>query len=938
MSARFRRCFAMFVLIVSGVIAAPAAFAQTSYTFNLPEQSLADSLRAIGQQTEMNILFEPEAVKNTRSPALKGQYTVDEAIRLVLVGTKLEAQHTAASNVVIKIKSSRSSVLPPTSADTPGSSGNRVAQTNSASPQSPSATGPQNTDTSDSTSDKKEGLSEIIVTGTHIHNVAPISPVITITHDDIVRQGYTTIAEVIEQLPQNFLGAASPAANPISGFGGSSGTSNLTFESSINLRGLGPNATLVLLNGRRMAPEAITGAVDISEIPVNAIDRIEIVTDGASSVYGADAVAGVVNIITRQDFSGVQVGAGLTGISDGKAPNNNVNVLGGFSWNGGGLVASGDFEKDNPLFARNRYFTDQLPDPWALTPKNETSNLYLTLHQEFSDQLTLSGDVLATRRSFEVTANEFGPILGPSALPSTFSGRVSQYNASLELDYRISSEWSLAVIGQASKEQEQTFNYFPALGAGAAQPSDYRVASLESRIDGKLFDAPGGAARAAIGAQFRREDLDTTQYNGTLTDPTSQGVYLQAESSRHEASAYGELVLPLIGKENAMLLAQELRIDFSGRYDDYSDFGHTSNPRVGLQWKPVSGVTLHGTYSRSFQVPTLWEASPVNQSATVGLIPDPQSASGSTVTLLTGGNNPNLQPEKAKSLNFGVSYEPNFVSGLKLDASYFSIHFDNRIIQLTDLGISTNALQQASILGSLVERNPSLSQITEALNVPMIYNIVDGNYGIGLGPYAPSDIKAIVPTGYINASTDDVAGEDLAVHYMGPDLSIGRFRADVDASLFNRYNYVLAPGAPTTSYLNTVLNPLRLRAKANVGWAKNGWGANARLNFSNKYRNATAGAESFCADQCSISSWTTFDFGLSYAPLTGAVPRWLEDTRFAVIVTNAFNRAPPSVTGLSPGGLGPTGPNFGYDPFNANPLLRTFGITFTKRWGGRNSP
>src|ERR1700732_330834 len=117
MSACFRRCFAIFILILSGAASAPAAFAETTYSFNLPEQSLADSLRAIGQQTEMNILFEPDAVKNTRSPALRGQYTVDEAIRLVLKGTELEAQHTAASNVVIKVRSARSTVLPPTNVD-----------------------------------------------------------------------------------------------------------------------------------------------------------------------------------------------------------------------------------------------------------------------------------------------------------------------------------------------------------------------------------------------------------------------------------------------------------------------------------------------------------------------------------------------------------------------------------------------------------------------------------------------------------------------------------------------------------------------------------------------------------------------------------------------------------------------------------------------------
>src|SRR5579871_6406460 len=116
MTARFCRCFTLISLIFCGVIAAPTAFAETTYSFNLPEQPLADSLRAIGQQTDMNILFEPEAVKDTRSPALHGQFTVDQAIHLVLVGTKLEAQHTAATSVVIKVKSAHSATVPTTGA------------------------------------------------------------------------------------------------------------------------------------------------------------------------------------------------------------------------------------------------------------------------------------------------------------------------------------------------------------------------------------------------------------------------------------------------------------------------------------------------------------------------------------------------------------------------------------------------------------------------------------------------------------------------------------------------------------------------------------------------------------------------------------------------------------------------------------------------------
>jgi iron complex outermembrane receptor protein len=927
MSARFRRCFAILLLVLSGTVAAPTAFAETTYSFNLPEQALADSLRAIGQQTEMNILFEPDAVKNARSPALRGQYTVDEAIRLVLIGTKLEAQHTAASNVVIKVKSTRSTALPATTADPPANSGTRLAQSNSG--QSGASAGPQNIDTLNSEPSKREDLEEIIVTGTHIHNVVPISPVLSITHDDIVRQGYTTIAEVIEQLPQNFLGGASPAANPISNFGGTLATYNQTFASSINLRGLGPNATLVLLNGRRMAPAAFAGVADISNIPVNMIDRIEILTDGASSVYGADAVAGVVNIITRQEFSAVQVGGGLTGISEGKTPDHDANVLTGLSWSGGGLVASADYEKDNPLYARNRYFTSGLADPWELSPKNEKMNLYLSAHQDVSDALTLSGDGFVTRRNFEAVANQYAQygIVGP---PVTHQGRANQYSASLQLDYRISPDWTAALIGQVSREQDRTFFFAPVSDSGAANPGSYRVASLESRIDGKLFDAPGGAVRTAIGAQFLQEHFEEVDSAGTVSDPTAYGPYQEFNDSRHVLSAYGELSIPLIGKDNAVLMAKGLRINVSGRYDKYSDFGHTSNPRFALEWEPAADVKIHATYSRSFQVPTFQELSNP-RAAFVEPLPDPKSATGSTLGVVTTGGSPNLKPETAKSLNFGVTYEPRSVMGLKIEASYFSVKFDNQIIQINDLGFNTNSfLPQEAILGpSLVERNPSLEDITQALAVPQVYNYIAANPCLigspGCPAVDPASVKAIVNGAYVNSASSTVAGEDVDVRYKIPETRFGNFLVDLDASYFNKYEFKLSSTAPGTSFINTTLNPLRFRAKANFGWSHSAWGANARVNFSNKYNN-TFDTNCAATNSCSVSSWTTIDLNLSFAPLTGMGPRWLEDSRVALLVANIFNRAPPSVTGLLP--------NQGYDPLNANPLLRTFGVTFTKRFGG----
>jgi iron complex outermembrane recepter protein len=919
MSARFRQCFAMFVLIWSGVIAAPAAFAQTSYTFNLPEQSLADSLRAIGQQTEMNILFEPAAVKNARSPALKGQYTVDEAIRLVLAGTKLEAQHTAASNVVIKVKSARSTTLPATSADAPGNSGSTLAQTNSQSPQPQSATGPQNTDTSNSTSEssKKEGLSEIVVTGTLIHNVAPITPVITITQADLVSQGYTTVADAIYDLPQNFQGGgASPASNPVSGAGGSGASNNATFASGINLRGLGGSATLVLLNGRRLAPTAFGGAVDISQIPLSVIDRVEIVTDGASSLYGSDAVAGVVNIITKSDFSGVEVGGRSTGISGGKTPNYGGDLVGGTSWEGGGLVTSFDYEKDNSLWARNRSFSDTLPDPFALTPENEAAHYFASVHQNLTDRLNLSMDALLTHRTYNSTNNIF-----VTPVSSVNNGNVSQYSVSPQLDFAISSDWTASLIGQWSRERDHSVvDYPPPVNLLAVQPISYQVSYVEPRVDGKLFDLPGGGVRLAVGAQARQEKMDFSSsqlYQGVLSGSV-------ADLSRHVTSAYSELMIPVIGTSNALPLTQELRVDVSVRYDHYSDFGSTTNPKVGISWAPVESVKLHGSYSRSFQAPALFDSAPLGGAAQVAPYVNPQSPTGSSLGLFTQIVTP-LRPETARSYNLGLTLDP--VDRLKIEVSYFDIDFSNEISYLLTEGICASfpcSLQDQAELGSFFQKNPSLAEVNAILNNPLnsIQNFAGANGSPG--PYTPSDISAIGTLGNVNAGITRVRGVDLAPRYSGIDTSVGRFSADFDASYYLTYRQQITATSTPFSIDNTFGNPLRFRAKANVGWHWQGWAANARVNFANSYVNNT---DPNCPGGCAVSSWTTVDTGLSYKFSTDSAS-WLRDTRFAVTVTNLFDRKPPYV-------YFPTfsGGNFGYDPVNANPLMRTVAVTFTKRFG-----
>jgi iron complex outermembrane receptor protein len=152
-------------------------------------------------------------------------------------------------------------------------------------------------------------IQEVVVTGSRISipNMTSISPVTAIGADDIAATGKVRVEDIINQLPQAMAAQGSTISNGASGV------------ATVNLRGLGAKRTLVLINGRRMmpgnpdtAPGPNAAAADLNQIPRALIERVEVLTGGASSVYGADAVAGVVNFIMNTRFEGVKVDANYT--------------------------------------------------------------------------------------------------------------------------------------------------------------------------------------------------------------------------------------------------------------------------------------------------------------------------------------------------------------------------------------------------------------------------------------------------------------------------------------------------------------------------------------------------------------------------------------------------------------------------------------------------
>jgi hypothetical protein len=304
------------------LLLAPTIHGQARSSFDLPAQPLAASLRAVASQTDTNVLFDPPLVEGRVAPALKAQITLDQAFLKLLTGTGLTYKYLDDKTVTIIAASGAGSAQSSANgssgssedANTNKEAGKKSSQDFRVAQVDQGAAGPSSVNNAKETEapsqkksaglQEKDDLEEIIVTGTHLRGVTDTgSSLQLITADDIQRAGIATVAEIVQLIPQAFGGLVTD--NTFGSINGGSGN-NFTAGTGIDLRGLGPTSTLVLVNGRRLAPSnaQFEGYTDISAIPLAAVDRVEIVADGASAIYGSDAVGGVVNFILKRNFEG----------------------------------------------------------------------------------------------------------------------------------------------------------------------------------------------------------------------------------------------------------------------------------------------------------------------------------------------------------------------------------------------------------------------------------------------------------------------------------------------------------------------------------------------------------------------------------------------------------------------------------------------------------
>lgn len=703
---------------------------------------------------------------------------------------------------------------------------------------------------------------DIVVTGTLIRGQAPVgSNSIVVGQQRLEETGAQTANQLLASIPQvtNYFNRV-----PASDLGINVGQLQITRP---NLRNISPqtassSATLILVDGHRIASAGVSQAsVDPDILPTGAIARVDVVTEGGSATYGADAVAGVINFITHRRFEGVKVDAHYGFAKDYWQWD--AGITAGKSWDNGSAWIAYSYAKTDSLYGRERDFIQNLDyssqpyqlkdltcnssnlsvntvltafdftlssvtyaapsyvantanrcdntDGRTIVPASERHGVMAGLSQDLGDRTSIDVRAFYGQRkttgysdiagSVTVTAANpyaatslpagltlglqpytiFGspvenkasvsfnlaPLLGPDAGVSLTN--IKEWGANIELKHDVTENWQvrflanwsqsdsryytnginsarLTAAGTASTTQT-AFNPFnvlnndPALirslldNESGGQAKDTLI-QLRAIVEGKLFSLPGGDARLAFGYEFQHDKL-TQRFGNDIAPGTFDSQPLSAYKRRVH-SFFGELQLPVI---------DSLVLSAAARYDHYSDFGSTFNPKFGVTFKPVEGFTLRGNWGTSFTAPT-----PVDQ---LGSLRNTMGSAQATYfikdgdTPLTGsysvfitGSQPNLQPQTADTWSVGVDLEPT--RGLRISGTYYDVNFKNVLsipspsslifTQFPNNIISNVAGLSPAQLRDFAMRAPNGSAIVEPLITAgnIVYEAIDfrtGNYG-----------------------------------------------------------------------------------------------------------------------------------------------------------------------------------------------------------------
>jgi outer membrane receptor protein involved in Fe transport len=821
-------------------------------TYDLPSQPLGEALRAVARANGQQLVADAKAIEGRRSPALSGAYTLEEAVRVLLRDTALTAEFSGQT-VIIRGRARASD-----------------AQVTDAAEQG-----------------------QIMVTGSRIRGAPPASPVTTLNAAQIVQAGQNDLGEAVRTLPQSFGGGQNPGV----ALGAPGSNNNQNSASSINLRGLGPDATLTLLNGHRLAYGSFTQAVDVTAIPLAAVDRIEIVADGASALYGSDAVGGVANIVLRKDYQGVSTTARLGAATDGGNAQQQYSVVAGTSWNGGGFIATYDFERDTAITASQRRYTDYMQGDDTLLPQQKRHSAVVSLHQDIAPMLAFSIDgVYNWRRTFTV-------LDVPGSFRSTTEPTNTSFSIAPTFTFEANSALTFTLSGVYGKDRTNTKQFNTSTsGVVTAYPYCYcnTVKSLELSSEGSAFSLPAGNIRFAAGIGYRD--------NGYLNRTTNLPHPINAHQDSYYA--FGEVFAPLVSPAQSISGVYRLSVSGALRYEKYPGIDEVVTPKFGVIYAPTADFDVKASWGKSFKAPTLFQ----QYQPQYAFLYSPTTLGGTgypanAAVLFTNGGNPALKPERATSWSATLAAHPRAVPGLKLEASYFHIDYRDRV---------TQPFQGTDFYTALL--TTTLQKFIDPYPSPALQSEIIGRAPVALYNYAgvaynPANVVAAVYNTYFNAARQKIQGVDLTAGYHvalagGDTLDFNGSASWLDSK------QRLDASIPYSALAGTIFNPPHWRARAGASWTRAALSVSAFGNYIGGVNDTRS------APAAKVKSQVTLDLSAVYRPGDEGL---LRGVGYALSVRNLFNDRPAYARAVATYYVN-------YDSTNQSAVGRFASFSITKEW------
>lgn len=850
----------------------------------------------------------------------------------------------------------------------------------------------------------------VIITGSRVRGVeeAVGSPVIDIGRADIEEANVTTVDKLIQQTPQILDLGISEGSRSQNG-----GSGNIVYGTGINLRGLGPYSTLTLIDGHRAVSNG--RSIDPSFLPSLGLERIEVLADGASAVYGSDAVAGVVNLIPRRFVDGGQV-FGRYGIGD----NYNEEQLGaawGTTWDSGQVHLAYEYNYRSALNGLDRDFfrADQtnrggpdyrqtqcnpgniviggvsyaIPEGGVtaanqtallpgtvnrcealaaqdLLPEQEYDSFAMTFNQDINNWLELVMDGFHTERTF---TRQVAPTAANLTVPSTNAFFVAppgltpasmtvQYNfgndvpegdsttgfaRNVELTAglvaRLPADWRgeiLATYGEnqdnsesfrginngalaaalASANPATAFDPFglnrtnPTVIAGIANqiflaPTNNEFTGYEARFDGPVFALPGGQVRLAFGYERQEHTTHLGLARGNPGTPITFRTY-----DRSVDSAYAEVYVPLFGPDNAMPGFRRLELNIAGRFDDYSDVGDTSNPKVGVNWGPIDDLTFRASYGTSLRAPIFAELYGNSSALFVQPYSDPTAGNAPVQGVALSGGNTGLKPEEATTWSAGFDWEPSQIPGLFVSLGWFDIEYEGQIAAyLSDLSILRNESQFGGT--GIILRDAAAAQ--------RVADLQAGGTPIGRG-VLPNPVTLFVDGRPQNLGVSHMEGLDFNVGYaleaFGGDLDVG-----VDGTYLTKFDTSITPNGILLDKNDKIFNPLDFKMRARASWTRDAIRLYGVVNHVGGYTN------DLVTPNQGVDAWTSVDAGIAITPGEETAPFLEGGFTIGLDIRNLLDEEPPYVT-IAPNVNG----SGGYDATAASPVGRVVSVSLRKKW------